>query len=421
MNFKNFINFITESAPAIPLNEGGAAGHTAHIFDDSSMSFGELKKLLSDIFTGKIELTEKVDGQNITVTFKDNQIYLSRGVSTIKNPMTIEETVEKFSDRPQYIQDAFRKSLEVLQKAFRKLPKETTDEIFNNGQNFMSMEIVYPPARNTIYYGDKAMLIPHNISKYDEKGHKISEDPSKAKEIYNILEKAGALNIDEFTITKPIAITINDSIKASKNLDAVNKELDKFLKKNKLSNSNTIQDYFKKYWTDIIETYFGELPEDIFEILVKRYADKIKTPNKTAINKMVVADKSIDYDKFVEAFDNIEKNQSTLYGEMIFPLEVIFFKAAANFLKTLEGFVSANPDETVSRLSKELSDTIDAYLGNPDTPEHLLRQIRKVMAIGIDKIVPSEGIVFKYKDKIIKMTGIFAPANRILGDSKFRK
>ena len=48
---------------------------------------------------------------------------------------------------------------------------------------------------------------------------------------------------------------------------------------------------------------------------------------------MVVADKSIDYDKFVEAFDNIEKNQSTLYGEMIFPLEVIFFKAAANFLK----------------------------------------------------------------------------------------
>lgn len=421
MNFKNFINFITESAPAIPLNEGGAAGHTAHIFDDSSMSFGELKKLLSDIFTGKIELTEKVDGQNITVTFKDNQIYLSRGVSTIKNPMTIEETVEKFSDRPQYIQDAFRKSLEVLQKAFRKLPKETTDDIFNNGQNFMSMEIVYPPARNTIYYGDKAMLIPHNISKYDEKGHKISEDPSKAKEIYNILEKAGALNIDEFTITKPIAITINDSIKASKNLDAVNKELDKFLKKNKLSNSNTIQDYFKKYWTDIIETHFGELPEDIFEILVKRYADKIKTPNKTAINKMVVADKSIDYDKFVETFDNIEKNQSTLYGEMIFPLEVIFFKAAANFLKTLEGFITANPDETVSRLSKELSDTIDAYLGNPDTPEHLLRQIRKVMAIGIDKIVPSEGIVFKYKDKIIKMTGIFAPANRILGDSKFKK
>lgn len=421
MNFKQFINFITESAPAIPLNEGGAAGHTAHIFDDSSMSFGELKKLLSDIFTGKIELTEKVDGQNITVTFKDNQIYLSRGVSTIKNPMTIEETVEKFSDRPQYIQDAFKKSLEVLQKAFRKLPEKTTDEIFNNGQNFMSMEIVYPPARNTIYYGDKAMLIPHNISKYDERGHKISEDPSKAKEIYNILEKAGALNIDEFTITKPIAITINDSIKASKNLDAVNKELDKFLKKNKLSNSNTIQDYFKEYWIDIIETHFEELPEDIFEILVKRYADKIKTPNKTAINKMVAADKSIDYNKFVEAFNNIEKNQSTLYGEMIFPLEVIFFKAAANFLKTLEGFISANPDETVSRLSKELSDTIDAYLGNPDTPEHLLRQIRKVMAIGIDKIVPSEGIVFKYKDKIIKMTGIFAPANRILGDAKFKK
>ena len=43
-------------------------------------------------------------------------------------------------------------------------------------------------------------------------------------------------------------------------------------------------------------------------------------------------------------------------------------------------------------------------------------QLDKLNKIGgLDAIVPSEGIVFKYKGKTYKFTGAFAPVNQILG------
>ena len=43
-------------------------------------------------------------------------------------------------------------------------------------------------------------------------------------------------------------------------------------------------------------------------------------------------------------------------------------------------------------------------------------QLDRLNAIGgLDAIVPSEGIVFKYKGKTYKFTGAFAPINQITG------
>ena len=59
----------------------------------------------------------------------------------------------------------------------------------------------------------------------------------------------------------------------------------------------------------------------------------------------------------------------------------------------------------------------------PDNIEKLKKlklQIQKLQKIGgLDAIVPSEGIVFKYKGKVYKFTGAFAPINQILGSIKF--
>ena len=52
--------------------------------------------------------------------------------------------------------------------------------------------------------------------------------------------------------------------------------------------------------------------------------------------------------------------------------------------------------------------------------EKLKIQIEKLEAIGgSSAIVPSEGLVFKYKGKIYKFTGAFAPINQIWGSLKF--
>jgi len=38
---------------------------------------------------------------------------------------------------------------------------------------------------------------------------------------------------------------------------------------------------------------------------------------------------------------------------------------------------------------------------------------------GFEAIVPTEGVVFRYKGKLYKLTGAFAPVNQILGYLRF--
>ena len=49
---KRLKDFITES---LVVNEGGASGHLAHPIDFSFFTAKDLKQLVSDIFSGKIE------------------------------------------------------------------------------------------------------------------------------------------------------------------------------------------------------------------------------------------------------------------------------------------------------------------------------------------------------------------------------
>jgi len=58
--------------------------------------------------------------------------------------------------------------------------------------------------------------------------------------------------------------------------------------------------------------------------------------------------------------------------------------------------------------------------GNVEKLNKLKIQIEKLEAIGgLNAIVPSEGLVFKYKGNLYKFTGAFAPINQILGSLKF--
>ena len=52
--------------------------------------------------------------------------------------------------------------------------------------------------------------------------------------------------------------------------------------------------------------------------------------------------------------------------------------------------------------------------------EEISQRVKELEAIGgSSAIVPSEGVVFKYKGNIYKFTGAFAPVNQILGSLRF--
>ena len=100
------------------------------------------------------------------------------------------------------------------------------------------------------------------------------------------------------------------------------------------------------------------------------------------------------------------------------PFETLFFEVGAEILKNVKGFIAANPDKAVQGIKKRLDKAISNVKGGGDLKKlnTLKLQLDKLNSIGgIDSIVPSEGIVFKYKGNTYKFTGAFAPVNQITG------
>ena len=100
------------------------------------------------------------------------------------------------------------------------------------------------------------------------------------------------------------------------------------------------------------------------------------------------------------------------------PFETLFFEVGAEILKNVQGFMAANPDKTVQGIRKRLNSAISSVRSGGDLKKlnKLKAQLDKLNSIGgVDSIVPSEGIVFKYGGRTYKFTGAFAPINQITG------
>lgn len=58
--------------------EGGVAGHLAHLYDNKDLTFDKLKEILTAASKGKLVGTEKTDGFNIYLGFKDGETRAAR-------------------------------------------------------------------------------------------------------------------------------------------------------------------------------------------------------------------------------------------------------------------------------------------------------------------------------------------------------
>ena len=104
------------------------------------------------------------------------------------------------------------------------------------------------------------------------------------------------------------------------------------------------------------------------------------------------------------------------------PFEILFFQVGVEILKNIQGFLAVSPDKAAQKIRQDVISAMND-LKKPDNIEKLRKlklQIEKLEAIGgLNAIVPSEGLVFKYKGNLYKFTGAFAPINQILGSLKF--
>ena len=75
-----------------------------------------------------------------------------------------------------------------LEKAIKSLSDKQRDKIFNNGYNFINLEVMYPSSANVIDY-DVTQLIFHGALIYDYKGNVKGEVPGSGRILAGMIKQ----------------------------------------------------------------------------------------------------------------------------------------------------------------------------------------------------------------------------------------
>jgi phosphopantetheine adenylyltransferase len=407
------------------LTEGGAAGHMAHPYDDHGLTFNEMKDLVSRALEGRLDIeeavTEKTDGQNIQVTWKDGQIGFARNKGTVITPMSVQELQDKFGGRGP-ISDAFGGAAEDLAEAFKQINPEELNKIFKNGRVFANMEIIYPATKNVISY-DVAVLQFHNLVEYDDKANVVETDMTGGATLQRIIQDANAHLQKTFSFIPPQRIKLGRVYDFEDQQAAFFNEIDQLRTRYNLKETDLVTEYHKAWWADVIRTKAQELgyeiPDNVLTALIYRWAFNDKSTNISLLKK------DIDNPEFLAWVSEFDKKDFKKYQKQnMEPFETIFLRLGAVVLKNAENFLAANPTKSIQELKTELAQLIKELQNNPDPAiisklEHELRRIQRLG--GFDAIIPSEGIVFVYGGHTYKLTGAFAPVNQLLGVLKYTR
>lgn len=98
-----------------------------HLFEDGSLTFGELRDIFTKLFQGEVLISEKTDGQALAITYKDGEFGVARNKSTLKKPMSIKELNSKFEGRGE-LQKAFVNSMKDLSKALSSIDEDSLND-----------------------------------------------------------------------------------------------------------------------------------------------------------------------------------------------------------------------------------------------------------------------------------------------------
>jgi len=408
------------------LLEGGAAGHLAHPFEDEALKFSDMKEMIKRGLIGGLDkeapVSEKLDGQNIAFSVKNGNIVFGRNKGHVRNSgenaLDVQGIAKQFAGRGG-IEKAFTGAAEDLHAAIGKLKPEQVKKMFGNGSKFMSLEIILPDTTNVIPYG-KSVLVMHGTIEYNKDGEQIGRSTEDATEFAKAVQKVGADKQKTFGIEGPktIAFSDADSKEYAQKVKEYSNTLTSVQKQYGLNDKSKLEDYRRKWW-------LGEINRQEKELGIKFSPSQ----KKGLINRWADGDKSFGVKNFEqpaqqEWFRDFETNKlQAAQKQMIKPIETVFLNAGAQSLKRVTNFLAANNPGAADALRKETLQSIKGIKDSKDVDKiaKLQIELERLNNIGMDNIVPSEGVVFQYNGKPYKFTGAFAPINQINGTFKFDK
>ena len=394
------------------ITEGGAYGHMSHPFDDKGLTFGDFKEIIKLSLQGHLDLessaTEKTDGQNLFITW-DGKLKAARNTGDIKRGgVDAKGIAKKFAGRGN-IEKAFTYAMKDLSKAIGSLSDKQQKKVFDDGNNWVNMEIMYPASANVIVY-DAPYLQFHNVLQY-KNGSAIGAVADGARMLAGMITQVNQNVQKNFSVIGPKILKVKPHQDFSEKQSYFLGKLSRLMKPYNMKDTSTFGEYHQAWWEQYVIKNLGDLSNEVKWPLIRRWAFFDKSFRLNA--------KNIPYPDILEKAKQIDKqkHQAQVKKNML-PFEKLFFELGAEVLRNVENFLAANPDKAIQNIRKQVAAAVKHVRKGGDLKNinKLKAQLDKIQGIGGFKtIVPSEGLVFIYKGKTYKLTGAFAPINQITG------
>ena len=140
---------------------GGVAGGMAHLYNDPTLTFNDIKKILSAASKGEIQGTEKTDGYNIYLGYVNGKARAARNKGDMaKGGMDFALlAAREFKGGPE-VRKVYLDAFRAYQKALASLSEKELAAIFGeNGEIFYNTEIQGPSASNVVNYDANVLSI----------------------------------------------------------------------------------------------------------------------------------------------------------------------------------------------------------------------------------------------------------------------
>jgi hypothetical protein len=392
---------------------GGVAGGMAHLYNDPSLTFNDIKKILSAASRGEIEGTEKTDGYNIYLGYVDGKARAARNKGDMaKGGMDFALlAAREFKGGPE-VRKVYLDAFRAYQKALASLSEKELADIFGeNGEIFYNTEIQGPSASNVVNYDANVLSIhPTGHKRYNKETNQLeivdaSNNSAALDKVIDRFEQE--LQDEDFKVRRTAALKLN---KLDSDYD-LNIALNK-MEKAGFSGDMTIGEFLEVNILEYLNQKLPYLADNLKQAVVDRILRKEGALGLPQITKgMPAAEK-----KKISA---VVKYGPALLKKYTYPLEDAIHDFSVELLRGLHSAYILDNEAQVDKLKAEVAEAIRALRaysgpGAEQAHEILFQQLKKLKHHdNVNTAV--EGFVFQIGDQVYKFTGNFAPVNQLLG------
>ena len=392
---------------------GGVAGGMAHLYNDPSLSFNDIKKILSAASRGEIEGTEKTDGYNIYLGYVEGKARAARNKGDMaKGGMDFGTlAAREFKGGPE-VRKVYLDAFRAYSMALGTLSEKELDAIFGeNDEVFYNTEIQGPSASNVVNYDANVLSIhPTGHKKYNKETNQLElvDTANNSAALDKVIDRFEEILQDEdFKVRRTAVLKLN---KLDSDYD-LNIALNK-MEKAGFSGDMTIGEYLEANILEYLNQKLAYLADNLKQAVVDRI---LRKPGALGIPQITKGMPKTEKQK-ISAFI---KYGPALLKKYTYPLEDAIHDFSVELLRGLQSAYILDNEAQVEKLKKEVADAIKTLRdysgpGAEQAHEILFQQLKKLKHHdNVNTAV--EGFVFQIGDQVYKFTGNFAPVNQLLG------